>query len=216
MLAFVLVLCLGFYVSVNQNQENVSQNQEKDEKKSLLAKKLELNADQEASMLEIFDRCGIGEIARVQTIQQGDESTSYWLDDSETVVYRNFDYRIVVYVNNNTKELESIYFHNNEIYIEGNVVSQITDYYVNSDDRNTYKATSQVMIKSLLNYPDTAEFPSISGWTFAVEDGIVIIQSSVTTTNAFNVKSTLNFQIKAKNDDIFSLILDGTEYIQHN
>ena len=96
---------------------------------------------------------------------------------------------------NASKTIESIHFHSQDIYLNGEVISPITTYYVNSEDRDKYRTTSQLAIKQLLNYPDTAKFPAISGWAFGIEDDIVIVQSTVTAKNAFDMESTSTFQI---------------------
>lgn len=68
-------------------------------------------------------------------------------------------------------------------------------------------------LNKLLNYPDTAKFPSISGWAFNIEDEIIIVQSEVTAKNAFNMESTSKFQVKFDSGNIVSLIMEGQEYI---
>lgn len=132
-------------------------------KRSILAKTIELNSTQEASMLEIFNACGIGEIISASIFQSGDVRTSYYLEDKETDAYKDAEYTIVVWVNNASKTVESIHFHSQDIYLNGEVLAPITEYYVNSADRDNYRVASQLAVKQLLNYPDTAKFPAISG-----------------------------------------------------
>lgn len=205
-----LLFCGGIAVGVLQMQKNP----ERYTKKSTLAKTMELDSAQEAAMLDIFMACGIGEITSASVFQSGENHTSYYLEDKETAAYKGAEYAIVVWVNNESKAIESIHFHSQDIYMNGEVLSPITAYYVNSEDRDNYRVTSQLAVKQLLNYPDTAKFPAISGWAFGIEDEIVIVQSTVTAKNAFDVESTSAFQIKFSSGNIISLILDGTEYIQ--
>lgn len=80
-------------------------------------------------------------------------------------------------------------------------------------EQDIYRTITQTEIKKLLNHPDTAQFRGISAWNFKVEDGIVIVQSSVTAQNSFGVKDTIDFQLKFDNKEIISLIMGDTEYI---
>lgn len=169
-------------------------------------KAMNLTMAQETAMLQIFQDCGIGEITSVQPFQSGETKSSYYLADNEVN-------NIVVWVNNEDKTVDSIYYNDNDIYLNGAVVSQITNFYVNSEDKSNYRVQSQMAVQKLLKYPDTAEFPAISGWKFGINNGSVIVQSTVTAKNAFGVESTNNFQVTFTNHSITSLILDGTEYI---
>lgn len=180
---------------------------------SILGKELNLTSEQETTMVQIFEQCGIGEIVSVSQVQAREDQTSYWVDDEETRNYSSSDYRITVYVNNSTKAVNSIYFHNQDIFIDGQVVAPITDYYVKYEDCQKYRTTSQMLINELLNYPDTAKYPAKSGWGFGIENGIVIVQSSVAAKNAFGMESTEKFQIQFEHGNPISIILDGQEYL---
>lgn len=181
--------------------------------KSTLAKELELTNEQESAMVDIFTQCGIGEIISASKFQEGESQTSYHLDDEETAAYKGVNNTIVVWVDNESKAIESIHFHEHDIYMNGEVLEQVTDHYVNSEDCEKYRVASQMAVTRLLNYPDTAKYPARSGWYFGIEEGVVIVQSSVTAKNAFGMESTSEFQVKFTNGAITSLILDGTEYI---
>lgn len=204
-----LILALGTAFGISQAEKNP----ERHAKKSILAQTLDLDSDQENDMLKIFESCGIGEIISASVFQSGEEQTSYYLEDKETNVYKGAEYAIIIWVDNSSKTIESIHFHSQDIYLNGEVVAPITDYYVNSADRDKYRVSCQLAIKELLNYPDTAKFPAISGWAFGIEDDTIIVQSTVTAKNAFNMESKSTFQVKFVSGNITSLILDGQEYI---
>ena len=185
-------------------------------KKSLLAETMGLTEQQERDMLAIFEACGIGELKDVTQFQAGDNHTSYHVNDDETEHYSGVDNTIVVWVLNGTKEIEAIYFHDYDIYVNGAVIAPVSDYYVSSAQRDAYRVDAQLLVKQFLNYPDTAKFGAASKWAFGVQDGYDIIQSSVTAQNAFGVETTTDFQIKVDRttNTAVSLIMDGTEYIQ--
>lgn len=207
----ILIIFVGFFYVIIR----MAQNSEQYHPKSVLAKELDLSTEQETKMLEIFEQCGIGDITEVSLFQEGEGHTSYHLDDEETAFYSSLDNKIIVWINDESKQIESIYFHDQDIYIDGEVIAKITDYYVNSEDRDKYRLASQLALKQLLNYPDTAKYPAISGWKFGIEEDGIIVQSNVTAKNALGVEQENIFQVTFdKDDNIISLIVDGTEYIK--
>lgn len=181
---------------------------------SLLAKEMDLSQEQERVVLDIFAQCGIGEIDSVEVFHEGEEQTSYYVEDSETKAYRGADYAIVVWLDNETKEVQAIYFHDQDIYVDGAAQAKVSDFYVNAEDRSKYRVTAQMLVNELLLVPDSAKYPAKSGWAFGVEDGIVVVQSTVTSQNAYGVALENKFQIKFKNGNPISLIIDGKEYIK--
>lgn len=181
---------------------------------NLLMQNMDMNEEQEAIALDVFEKCGIGKIVSVTQFQKGDIQTSYQIEDEETQAYAGVENTIVVWINNETKEIEQIYFHDNDIYINGEVKSKVSDYYVSSDERNNYRVSSQMLVTNVLNNPDTAKFPAISGWSFKKENGIIVIQSSVTSKNDFGVDKTHQFQVKYKNGNPTSFIIDNKEYLK--
>lgn len=181
---------------------------------SIIKRELELTDEEASTMLQVFEDCGIGEITSVQLFQSGDDRTSYHMEDEETAMYGGVSGTIVVWVDNESKAVQEIYFNDNDIYLDGEVIAPITNYYVSSEDREKYRTASQIAVKQILNYPDTAEFKSISGWKFGIEGNTVIVQSSVSAKNAFGMESTSDFQVKFENGSITSLVVEGTEYVK--
>lgn len=181
---------------------------------SLLAKEMGLSQEQEEAALDVFAQCGIGEIVSVEIFHEGETESSYYVEDSETKAYRGADYTIVVWLGNGSKEVRSIYFHDQDIYVDGEVKAKVSDLYVNKEDRDKYRVAAQMLVNELLLVPDSADYPSQSGWAFGLEDGVVIVRSSVKSKNAFNVVLESKFQIKFQDGDPISLILDGKEYIK--
>lgn len=176
---------------------------------------MELNDEQTTDVLSIFEQCGIGDIASVELFQTGEDRTSYYVDDIETAAYSGANNTIVVWMDNTTKTVLEIYFNDVTIYADGKVKAQLPDYYISEKLRDTYRVNAQMYINQCLTYPDTAKYPSISGWSFGVRDGLDVVQSSVTMQNAFGVSNTVKFQIKfdRSTGKVVSLILDGKEYI---
>lgn len=155
-LVIILIVFLLFGASIAFGVSQIANNPKQCTKKSTPANTMNPDPSQEASILKVFESCGIGEITSASVFQEGEGHTAYHLEDKENKACKSIDY-----------------------YLNGDVIAPVTNYYVNSAERDKYRVTVQLAIKELLNYPDTAKFPSISGWTFEIEDGTVIVQSTV-------------------------------------
>ena len=74
----------------------------------------------------------------------------------------------------------------------------VSDYYISDKLRREYRVTVQMLINRYINFPDTAKYPSASGWKYGVQDGFDVVQSTVEAENAFKQKITEIFQLHSK------------------
>ena len=216
LIAFLIVILLLFLiVSIGVNSSQNKSSSSKSNKASTLATEMNLTKQQETDMLSIFDQCGILEIKTVKKFQEGEGRTSYHIDDVETQSYRGVDNTIVVWIDNETKSVQEIYFNENDIYLDGQVIAKVSDYYISDKLRQEYRVTSQMLINQYINFPDTAKYPNASGWRFGVQDGFDVVQSTVEAENALKQKITENFQIKydRKTGNPVSIIIGDQEYL---
>ena len=95
---------------------------------SVLSRELDLTEEQEAKMVALFEQCGIGEIKSCKLFQDGVDETSYFMDDENTAGHQSPGDAIIVWIINETKEVESIYYRDNTIYADGQVQAQVTDF----------------------------------------------------------------------------------------
>lgn len=96
---------------------------------SSLADVMELTEQQESAILDLFNRCGIGEVTSVTKFQSGEEETSYHVEDKITDNFNGTESAIVVWLDNTTKEVNAIYFHDHDIFTDGQIVGNVSDYY---------------------------------------------------------------------------------------
>lgn len=185
-------------------------------KQSTLAKALELTDEQEFTMVQVFNACGIGDIVDATVFKSGEARTSYYVNDKETAAFSGADRTIIVWVDNSTKAVQEIYFNDITIYADGEVKANLPDYYISEALRDTYRTAAQVCVNNCLNYPDTAKYPGIYEWRFGVHDGLDVVQSTVTAKNAFGVQDKMEFTIKFDRSTgaPVSLVLNGQEYIK--
>lgn len=216
LIAFLIVILLLFLIvgigvnsSGNKNSPTISS------KTLSLAAEMELTEQQETDMLSIFDQCGILEIKTVTRFQEGEDRTSYHIDDIETQSYRGANNTIVVWIDNETKSVQEIFFNDNDIYRDGQVIAKVSDYYISDKLRQEYRVTAQMLINQYINYPDTAKYKSAGEWKFGVQDGFDVVQSTVEAENALKQKITENFQIKydRKTGNPVSIIIGDQEYL---
>jgi hypothetical protein len=100
---------------------------EKPPKQSVLAETMNLTADQEAVMQAVFYSCGIDTIKSAKVAQTREDRTSYHVRDVGTSAYIE---PIVVYVNNENKTVDAIYYDDHDIYENGIVIGKVSDYYI--------------------------------------------------------------------------------------
>ncbi len=209
----LVILVVGSIVGIIVGVSSQPNKKEQSE----LAKVMKLNEEQEKEVLLILEKCGVGELVSVKQFQAGEKETSFHLEDKETIFYTNLDYTVVVWLDNETRNVKTIYFHDVTIYENNEVKAQITDYYISEDARNKYCTTIQMMVNKFLSYPKTAKYKNISKWAFYVsDDGYDCIQSIVTAKNAFGVEIEIPFSIKCKRNtkQLVSFIFNGEEYIK--
>lgn len=186
-----LILCFVLFVGLSKLSADLTP------KQSEIAKVMLLTEEQEVEIKKVFDECGILDIKNVTLFQEGEKATSYHVNDVETASYAGINNTIVVWLYNENKAVKSIYFHDEDIYIDGEVIAKVSDFYVSKELRDRYRVTAQLMVKKTLNYPDTAKFESSSlSWAFGVQNGYDGCESTVQAQNAFGVPSTMKFQFR--------------------
>lgn len=185
---------------------------------SQLAEVMKLDAEQEKAMLEVFAKCGIGEVQSVERFQEGEQRTSYYVEDEETIHYSGADNAIVVWIGNSSRSVKAIYFHDETIYEKGEVKAQLSDFYVPYEMIEDYRVAAQMLINECLQYPKTAKYGAKSKWSVGVRDGLDVLQSTVTAKNAFGMESEMKFTVKfdRKTQAPVSVILDGEEMMKKN
>ena len=203
-LVVIVILCCVIGSSLDSESTPVGM--------ALITRELQLTEEQTAKMTDLFEQCGIGEIMTFKESQPGDDESSYFIHDAGTSAYGGAG--IVVWINNETKEVTSIYFHDKTIYADGQVQAKVTDYYLPKEDQDLYLNMAQALVDQVLNYPDSAKYQPITGWAFGKEDGKVIVQSSVEAKNAFGEEGSYDFQVVFRDQAPVSLIFDGQEYMQ--
>ena len=194
------------------SSKSPSQSDSLNSTRSEFAVLLDITDEQESTITEIFENCGIGKITKSSLVQSGEYRTSYYINDAETAAY---GFPIVIWISNDNKTIDEIFYRDYDIYVDGEIVGLVTSYYVNQLRREQIMLATQILIKECLSFPLTAEFKALSGWAFDIQDGNISTQSSVISQNTFGVKYEADFQVTY---DIFanpiSLILDGEEYIK--
>ena len=173
---------------------------------TVLGQGMELTAKQEEAMTAIFDQCGFKKITQVSKLISDASTTSYAIQDSDTGRFMTSSDPITVRVEDETKTLKSIVFQNNAIYANEEVVSQITDYYLDMAERDVYMQTVLDEVKARLDLPELAVFPSRSHWEYSEEEGdVVVVKSFVTTKDGTGAETDRPFQAKFEKGSFLSV-----------
>lgn len=208
------ILIIGLVVGVSVG---MSGSKSTPQKKSVLAETMGLTEQQEQAMQEVFDACGIVDLKEVTLFKEGENATSYYVEDDETEHYKGAENTIVVWVDNATKAVQEIYYSSHDIYKDGAVLAQVPQYYVSAEQRDTYRTNAQMLVNKCLSYPDSAKYESSTGWSYGVsDDGYAVIKSTVNAKNAFGMEGSHDFQVlfDRSTGAAVSLLIDGTEYLK--
>ena len=107
------------------------------------------------------------------------------------------------------KTLDTVTFQGREIYADGKVSAPITDYYLTLAQRDDYLSDTLAAVKKELDVPETAVFPSRSGWTFEMDGGNVTVTSTVTAKDNSGQAVTRGFLALFEEGELVSLTFDG-------
>ena len=174
---------------------------------SVLGQSMELTEKEEAAAVEILTQCGFKTITRVTQIRSDSTSTSYAVQDTDTERFMNSRNHIVVRVDNEEKIVRAVTFGDEGIYLNGEVVAQITDFYLDMAERDKYMDAALEAVKSRLDLPEVASFPSRSHWTFTESEDrtLLTVESTVTTKDGAGTEFTLPFQVRFEEGELASV-----------
>lgn len=179
---------------------------------TVLGQGMELTAKQEEAVILVLNECGFKEITQAAQVSSDAAATSYAVHDVDTERFMSGTDPILVRVENETKTVQSITFREDTIYNGEEVVAPITDYYMDMSERDVYMQDILNRVKDRLELPEVAVFPSRSHWTFTEEaDGVLIIDSYVTTKDGTGEETVRPFTAKFENGSFVSLSFSETE-----
>ena len=103
-----------------------------------------------------------------------------------------------------------------KLYKNKKVRGKLSDYTLTLKEMTNWQLKCEDKIKELLKSPSTADFPSITEWTFLKEKNKLYVQSYVDSQNSFGatLRSNFTFKINLKTETVSSLVVDGKEYIK--
>lgn len=107
-----------------------------------------------------------------------------------------------------------IKYANAPLFADGKVLDKIENNVLSDDQKADLQMQTREIVKQLLAFPDTASFPLIDGWKYAIIDGESIVQGYVDSENAYKQSIRVEFQAKYKAGALTSLILDNKEYVK--
>ena len=169
---------------------------------------MELTAKQEEAVTAVLGECGFKEITKVSQVASDTETTSYAVHDVDTERFLSGTDPILVRMENESKTVQSVMFREETIYNGEEVVSQVTDYYMDMSERDIFMQEVLNKVKDRLELPEVAVFPSRSHWTFTEEeDGVLIVESYVTTKDGTGAETVRYFTARFEDASLVSLTL---------
>lgn len=179
--------------------------------KGKIAKSLEITPEQGEVVLDVLKTIGLDENITIKH-DEGLDNAHIKGEKGYRVATQDAS-NIIIYMNVNGS-VNMIRYGDNTLFENGKTLNKLGDYIVTKKEMTDLQIRSQNALNSILKAPSTAKYPNILEWKFGKENGTTIIQSYVDSQNGFGTMIRSEFQLKIKNDKVFSLILDGKEYIQ--
>lgn len=176
-----------------------------------LAKELEVSVEDAEVILETFREVGIDEYTFIEHDELLDNA-HFEGERGFRISGREFS-NVILYLNPDSS-IYQIKFADNILFENNETLTNINDFILTNQQKSRIQYEIQETIKKLLKSPSTAEFPNILEWYIEKVDGEIIVRSYVDSQNGFGATIRSEFQIKIKEDEITSLIIDGKEYIQ--
>lgn len=178
---------------------------------TVLGQGMELTEKQEEAVTAVFAQCGFKEISRVSPYAADSATTSYAVQDVNTERFMTARDPIVVQVENENKTVQSIMFQDNVIYANEEVVSQVTDYYMDMAERDVFMEAVLEEVKARLELPEVAVFPSRNHWNFYEEGNVLTVESTVTTKDGSGAETVRPFRARFEDGSFVSLTFTETE-----
>lgn len=204
-----IVVIIGTIILVS----NMAKNPEKYDTspKYEMVRTLNIPAEQAENVIKILASVGIDEDVTIKHDEVLDNAhfegeKGYRLsnrDASNIILYMNVDGTIY-----------NIRYADNDLYIDGKVVSKLNDYIVTSMEAAQLQTRCEEALKSVLKSPSTAKFAGVGDWSIWKQDGQTIVKSYVDAQNGFGATIRSEFQFVIENDTVVSLIMDGKEYMK--
>ncbi len=153
---------------------------------------------------QVLDSCGYKDYE----IKRDEEMDNYWGD--KTIAFQIiFNDSPLSGITIKDNAIYNVYYIDNELYKDGQVIRKITDFFLTDDEKYDYIDNSKEVVKSQLTYPDTAKFPWLYDeyYVICTDRSDITVKGSVTASNAFNVPTTYTFEVKYNDKTAVDIIL---------
>ena len=178
---------------------------------TVLGEAMELTEKQEKAAVSVLESCGFDEIVAVEELPSAGKNQAYDVRDTALERYTDGE-NAVVKVSEETKEIVTVSFRGYDLYANGEVLSQLSEHYLNAEDRDELMVAALDAVKGHLDLPDTAVFPSRSKWNYTEDGERVIVSVVVKAKNTSNVETEYPFEVVFEGKEVVSVTLkDGQE-----
>ncbi len=175
---------------------------------TVLGSGMKLTEEQEESMLTVLETCGFTQVTEVRQLSDNGIVSTYAIEDTQTSRFLEGG-DIVVKVADEDKTVDSIVFGDEDIYLSGHLIAPITDFYLSSAQRDVYLSACLTAVRARLDLPETAVFPSKSGWEYTLNGNKVSVQSHVTFKSTSGQEVTRSFQAEFEDGSFVSINIEG-------
>ena len=176
---------------------------------TVLGEAMELTEKQEKSIVSVLESCGFEEVVEAEELPTAGKTKAYSIMDKSLERFTEGE-TAMVKVDGESKEVVSVSFRRETLYLDGEVVSQLGEHYLGMEDRDELMMAALKEVQGRLDLPETAVFPSRSKWQFHEDGGQVIVQASVNAKNTSGVAADTPFTVVFEGKEVVSVTLGET------
>jgi len=176
-----------------------------------LAKEMGITAEEAIPIFDALSLVGMEDYKKIEHDELLDNAHSEG-EKGYRIANDNIS-NVILYLNPDLAVYQ-IKYADHVLYENGAKQAIIDDFILTNQQKSDIQFQSQEALKKVLKSPSTAKFPNILEWYIEKVDGEIIVRSYVESENGFGAMIRSEFQLKVKDNTIYSLVLDGKEYLK--
>lgn len=209
---FIALFALAGVSGPKESSTVVSPKITQSEMSKAISKSTEIIPEKANAVEDVLKQCGITSVEKISHDDKLDNSYATGGKGFRVVANNNEVENLIVYLSKDG-QVDAVRWAAQNLYKDGAVVAKISDYHMTLEEKSRFQYSCEETIKKLLKAPKTADFPSITEWTFVKDKDKITIQSYVDAQNSFGAMIRSKFEfIIAPDGTIQSLVFDGKKY----
>jgi len=208
---FILIFAFGFFFGDTSKQVLKSDKVLGATPNDKLAKEIGISSDEASSILDALKLTGLEDYKKIEHDDLLDNA--HFEGEKGFRIEKENVSNVILYLNSDSSVYQ-LKFADHILYENGTTLAVIDDFILSNQQKSDIQFQSQEALKKVLKSPSTAKFPNILEWSIEKVNGEIIVNSYVDSENGFGAMIRSEFQLKVKDNTIYSLVINGKEYLK--